>query len=29
VSRYTAEISEVVKSTSYAEVIANIRKELA
>jgi LeuA allosteric (dimerisation) domain len=29
VSRYTAEISEVVKSTSYAEVIANIRKELS
>jgi hypothetical protein len=29
VSRYTAEMSEVVESTSYAEVIANIRKELA
>jgi len=28
VSRYTAELAEVVKSTSYAEVIANIRKEL-
>lgn len=28
VSRYTAELSEVVESTSYAEVIANIRKEL-
>jgi hypothetical protein len=29
VSRYTAEMSAVVESTSYAEVIANIRKELA
>lgn len=29
VSRYTAEMAEVVESTSYAEVIANIRKELA
>ncbi|MEO6773968.1 MAG: alpha-isopropylmalate synthase regulatory domain-containing protein [Kofleriaceae bacterium] len=29
VARYTAELSEVVQSTSYAEVIANIRKELA
>jgi hypothetical protein len=29
VSRYTAELSEVVQSTSYAEVIANIRKELS
>ena len=28
VARYTAELSEVVESTSYAEVIANIRKEL-
>lgn len=28
VSRYTAEMSAVVESTSYAEVIANIRKEL-
>ena len=28
VSRYTAEMAEVVESTSYAEVIANIRKEL-
>jgi hypothetical protein len=28
VSRYTAELAEVVESTSYAEVIANIRKEL-
>lgn len=28
VSRYTAEMAEVVGSTSYAEVIANIRKEL-
>jgi len=28
VSRYTAELAEVVQSTSYAEVIANIRKEL-
>lgn len=27
VSRYTAELSEVVESTSYAEVIANIRRE--
>lgn len=29
VSRYTAEMAAVVESTSYAEVIANIRKELA
>ena len=29
VARYTAELSEVVQSTSYAEVIANIRKELS
>jgi len=29
VSRYTAELAEVVESTSYAEVIANIRKELS
>jgi hypothetical protein len=28
VSRYTAEMAEVVESTSYAEVIENIRKEL-
>lgn len=28
VARYTAEIAEVVEATSYAEVIANIRKEL-
>jgi hypothetical protein len=28
VSRYTAEMAEVVESTSFAEVIANIRKEL-
>lgn len=28
VSRYTAEMSAVVESTSYAEVIENIRKEL-
>jgi len=28
VSRYTAEMAEVVESTSYADVIANIRKEL-
>jgi hypothetical protein len=28
VQRYTAEMAEVVESTSYAEVIANIRKEL-
>jgi hypothetical protein len=28
VSRYTAEMAAVVESTSYAEVIANIRKEL-
>ena len=27
-SRYTREMAEVVESTSYAEVIANIRKEL-
>jgi hypothetical protein len=29
VARYTAEMAEVVESTSYAEVIANIRKEMA
>lgn len=29
VARYTAEMALVVESTSYAEVIANIRKELA
>ena len=29
VSRYTAELAQVVESTSYAEVIENIRKELA
>jgi hypothetical protein len=28
VARYTAEMAEVVESTSYAEVIANIRREL-
>jgi hypothetical protein len=28
VSRYTAEMAAVVESTSYAEVIENIRKEL-
>ncbi len=28
VSRYTAELAQVVESTSYAEVIENIRKEL-
>jgi hypothetical protein len=28
VARYTAEMAEVVESTSYAEVIATIRKEL-
>ena len=28
VSRYTAEMAEVVESTSYAEVIANARKDL-
>jgi hypothetical protein len=28
VSRYTAELAAVVESTSYAEVIANIRREL-
>ena len=28
VARYTAEMAEVVESTSYAEVIANIRKEI-
>ena len=28
VARYTAEMAEVVAATSYAEVIANIRKEL-
>lgn len=28
VARYTAEMAEVVESTSYAEVIENIRKEL-
>jgi hypothetical protein len=29
VSRYTAEMSAVVESTSYAEVIANIRREIS
>ncbi|MGE3548053.1 MAG: hypothetical protein AB7L28_29290, partial [Kofleriaceae bacterium] len=29
VARYTAEMAEVVQSTSYAEVIANIRKEIS
>jgi hypothetical protein len=29
VSRYTAEMAEVVEATSYADVIANIRKELS
>ncbi len=29
VSRYTAEMAEVVEATSYAEVSANIRKEMA
>lgn len=29
VARYTAEMAEVVEATSYADVIANIRKELA
>ena len=29
VARYTAELAEVVQSTSYAEVIAKARKELA
>ncbi|HEY4241812.1 MAG TPA: alpha-isopropylmalate synthase regulatory domain-containing protein [Kofleriaceae bacterium] len=28
VSRYTAEMAEVVESTSYADVIANIKKQL-
>jgi hypothetical protein len=28
VARYTAEMAEVVEATSYADVIANIRKEL-
>jgi hypothetical protein len=28
VARYTAEMAEVVESTSYAEVIANIKKQL-
>jgi hypothetical protein len=28
VARYTHEMAEVVKSTSYAEVIENIKKEL-
>jgi hypothetical protein len=28
VARYTSEMAEVVESTSYAEVIANIRKEM-
>jgi hypothetical protein len=28
VARYTAEMAQVVESTSYAEVIANIRREL-
>lgn len=29
VARYTAEMAEVVESTSYAEVIASIRKEIS
>jgi hypothetical protein len=29
VARYTAEMAEVVEATSYAEVIANIRKQLS
>lgn len=29
VARYTAEMAEVVEATSYADVIANIRKELS
>jgi hypothetical protein len=29
VSRYTAEMAEVVEATSYADVIANIRKEIS
>jgi hypothetical protein len=29
VARYTAEMAQVVEATSYAEVIANIRKEIA
>jgi hypothetical protein len=29
VARYTAELAEVVKSTSYAEVIESLRKELS
>src|SRR4029077_20380771 len=29
VARYTAEMAEIVESTSYAEVIANIRKEMS
>lgn len=29
VARYTAEMAEVVESTSYAEVIENIRKEIS
>ncbi len=29
IARYTAELAEVVKSTSYAEVIESIRKELS
>ena len=29
VARYTAEMAEVVESTSYAEVIANIRREMS
>jgi hypothetical protein len=29
VARYTAEMAEVVESTSYAEVIANIRKQMS
>jgi hypothetical protein len=29
VSRYTAEMAQVVESTSYAEVIENIRKEIS
>ena len=29
VARYTAELAEVVRSTSYAEIIDTLRKELA
>ena len=28
VTRYTSEMAEVVKSTSYAEVIENIKREI-